>query len=319
MKSLRRSLLTSIVIGCCFGAISRGQSQQPVPVASGGDSAQLKVLLERVGERVQKYHDGMLNVAFTEIVRQQELQSDAAPKGKPKEFVYESVVINKQSAADQQNVYQTVTRKLTSIDGKTVEPGGRVEPSGRAKCGNTDPPPVYGNPLLFLLPNNQTRYSFYYEGEADLQERKTAVINVAPPPTHEPPQVKWEGNCYYLAGLQTKGRIWIDPNTYDVLQLQWQLAAPVVYKMSMRFVRSGLLFGFVPPRELRYEKLDTTIRFQLVTFQNPAQTLLLPMSSESMRVIKGGRPPGFLTTQSYTNYKRFLTSVQIKDADEDKN
>lgn len=168
-----RFLLIGVIVAG-FNSVSWTQSQTlSNSTTTDKDATQLKNLLERVGERIQKYQDAMFSIAFTEVLRQQELQSDGTSKNKPKEFVYESIVVSRTSPANQQNSFPIITRTLKSVNGKPTEQKNLPQ---RSKCVETNPRPVYGDPLTFLLPKNQTDFIFSYAGEADLDGHKTAVI-----------------------------------------------------------------------------------------------------------------------------------------------
>lgn len=317
MKKLTIFLLISVVV-LSFNLTGWAQSQTSSNSAiTDKDAIQLKNLLERVSERIQKYQDAMFSIAFTEVLQQQELKSDGTPKNKPKEFVYESIVVSRTSPANQQNSFPVITRTLKSLDGKTTEQKN-LKP--RSKCTDTNPRPAYGDPLNFLLPKNQNNFTFSYAGEANLDGRKTAVILINQPPAAEPVKIITEGNCFRLSrGLQGQGKIWIDLNTYDVMQLQWQLVESFSGKIPAGVAKVGIFPLFRPAREISYDKQEFTIRFRAVTFQNPEQVLLLPSSSESVWILKGGGIAGFRTTTEYTRYKRFMTDVEIKNSDENEN
>lgn len=316
VKKLIIFLLISIIV-TSFNLTGWGQS----PTLSNSpttdkDAIQLKYLLERVGERIQKYQEAMFSISFTEVLQQQELKSDGTSKNKPKEFVYESIVVSRTSPANQQNSFPVVTRTLKTLDGKPAEQKNLPQ---RSKCVETNPRPAYADPLTFLLPKNQSNFTFSYAGEAELEGHKTAVILISEPPVSEPVKIVNTGDCFRLSrSPQRQGKIWIDLNTYDVIQLQWQLAESFHGKTPAGVSRFGIFFVYRPAKDLSYEKSENTIRFRPVTFQNPEQVLLLPSSSESTWILKGARIAGFRTTTEYTRYKRFMTGVEIKDTDEDK-
>jgi len=317
MKKLMGLLLISIIIAG-FNSIGWTQSQ-PLnnPTTTDKDVTPLKNLLERVGERIQKYQETMFNIAFIEVLRQQELKSDGTSKNKPKEFVYESIVVSRTLPANQQNSFPVITRTLKSVDGKPTE---QKNLSQRFKCVETNPRPAYGDPLTFLLPKNQNDFVFSYAGEEGLEGRKTAVILISEPPASEPIKIVVTGDCFRLSrSPRRQGKIWIDLDTYDVIQLQWQLAESFSGKTPAGVAKFGILPVFRPAKELSYEKSESTIRFRSLTFQNPEQVLLLPSSSEHTWILKGARIAGFRTTIRYTQYRRFLTNVEIKDSDGGKN
>lgn len=318
MKNLMRFLLIGfIVVG--FNSMSWTQSQtlSNSEATDNKDATQLKNLLERVGERIQKYQDAMFSIAFTEVLQQQELKSDGTSKNKPKQFVYESIVVSRTLPANQQNSFPVITRTLKSVDGKPTEKKNLPQ---RSKCVEINPQLAYADPLTFLLPKNQSDFIFSYAGESELEGRKAAVILISQPPASEPVKIVQTGDCFRLSrSLRRQGKIWIDLNTYDVIQLQWQLAESFNGKTSAGITKFGIIPLFRPVKEINYEKQETTIRFRPVTFQKPEQILLLPSSSESTWILKGARIAGFRVTTDYAHYRRFLTSVEIKDPDEDKN
>ena len=301
MKRLKKLLLAGLLV-THFWNVSAGQTRtSSEPATTASPAPELKHLLERAGRRVQQYHDAMFSLAMTEVVKQQELRSDSRPKGRPRTLVYESVVLSRPPQASQPKSVPVITRTLKSVDGKPPRPQS-LQP--RSKCVDTNPPSAYGDPLAFLLPENQPRLLFSYEGEADLQGRKTAVVSFTSPPAPEPVKLVEKGDCFFLSrALRRKGEIWIDRESYEVLQLRWQLAETFNGKGRRK--------------ELRYEKSVFVVRFRPVTFQNPEQTLLLPTSSESIWVLKGARIAGFQTITEYTRYRRFVSSVEVKESDEE--
>jgi hypothetical protein len=98
----------------------------------------------------------------------------------------------------------------------------------------------------------------------------------------------------------TTGRIWVDPDTYDVLRFDWH-SDP---------------FEFERPRgrdKIVYQR-DMTVRFKSMTFMNPDQTLLVPESTETVITFKGAKTPISRVIQSFSNYKRFTGDIQIAPA-----
>jgi hypothetical protein len=291
--------------------------------AAAGGGGDLKELLARVGERVAKYQERLFSITFTETVRQQELREGGQPKGKPRELVYETTVVRRGTGKDA--AVPVMTRRLKSVDGKP--PGPEKQPASpdrgedaRAKCGDIEPPQSYGDPLSFLLPPYRDRFVFASEGESELEGRKVAVVSFSDPPAAAPPELTDDGKCFRLSrGLRRKGRVLVDAKTYDVLEVRWELAEKFAGRTRTRVVRRSVLFMPAPSRELKWEKADVTIRFQPVAFRDPEQTLLLPVSYEWVRVLKGARQPFFRTRQTNANYKRFRTSSEIRETDDKDN
>jgi hypothetical protein len=51
-------------------------------------------------------------------------------------------------------------------------------------------------------------------------------------------------------------------------------------------------------------------------FDNPEETLVLPVSSSSLRVTQGAGTPRMRVTTEYQHYRRFLTGGRIVPGDE---
>jgi hypothetical protein len=101
-----------------------------------------------------------------------------------------------------------------------------------------------------------------------------------------------------------RGRVWIDAETYDVLRLDQALTVMVEIPLPKKITRRA-----GNPTSWTMERMDTTIRFKPVSFTEPDETLVLPVSLSQLRVMRGAQT--LRTTTGYTNYKRFLTGVRV--------
>jgi hypothetical protein len=292
------------VLASFFGIASQGQSKEsPVAGQDPQASNQLAEILERVGKQVERYADNLLSVICRETARQQEVEADlATPKNKPRELVYDFMIVRRLASAKPPGPEITESRQLVLADGKPAK-----KPKDAPYPG---PGTAYTTALLFLLPKNQPSYTFSFVGEADRQGRKALLVDFTPA-KREPPEVTWKGG-FFRANFQRQGRLWIDPISYDVLQLDARLIEPFEFK-SPRVTRRGLFFRFGPSKKFKLERWDLTIRFRPTLFQDPVQTLWLPESAETVRVIQGSRVPHLRTTHSFTHYKRFTGEVKIQD------
>jgi hypothetical protein len=129
------------------------------------------------------------------------------------------------------------------------------------------------------------------------------------PRTSGKPSISWKDgkdDClsWDIAG-RYRGRVWVDPDTADVLRLEYHL--------------QGLLDFDVPRHPKRYdqseritvERLDTTIKFRRVAFSNPDESLVLPASQESITVVRSSSFASNRITQDFKNYRRFMTDIRI--------
>jgi hypothetical protein len=63
-------------------------------------------------------------------------------------------------------------------------------------------------------------------------------------------------------------------------------------------------------RWVTVDRFDTTIQYRTVPFEDPAETLLLPESIDTLTSIRGGLE-STRRRQVFSNYRRFLTGGRI--------
>jgi hypothetical protein len=59
------------------------------------------------------------------------------------------------------------------------------------------------------------------------------------------------------------------------------------------------------------ERADSSIRYQPVTFTDPDETVLLPSSIRSTTVFRNAPTPRMRVTQTFSNYRRFITGGRV--------
>jgi hypothetical protein len=59
------------------------------------------------------------------------------------------------------------------------------------------------------------------------------------------------------------------------------------------------------------ERWDTSIRFKRVAFDNPEETLVLPVNATSFQITRGAGTPRLRTSTQYLSYRRFMTAGRI--------
>ena len=106
---------------------------------------------------------------------------------------------------------------------------------------------------------------------------------------------------------RSRGRIWVDAETYDVLRVDDRLVGTFSFDVPREHVRRGAA------RSMVIERADSSIRYRRVTFSDPEETLLLPASIDSVTVIRGGGTQRTRITQRFSDYRRFLTAGRIVD------
>jgi hypothetical protein len=306
MRNGVRVLTAAFVLAglLCPSARARGSAAGS---ARGADAERLGLILARVGERVEQYLGGMFSISFTEVLRRDALGEDLTPKGKTKEHVFDNVVLREQRAGAGGDFYGRAVRRLRTVVGKKVEPSKQKEKLD--KCGA--PGSSYADPLTFLLPKRQGLLAFTYEGEEVLRGRKVHRLGYVP---REPqtPGARTADGCLYAWGNHA-GTVWVDAENFDVLQTASRLAEQFDFESRPLFARFG------PKRKFRFLRSEQTTRFRRVRFEDPEQELLLPESSESLTVIRGGREPRVRHTRTFEDYRRFVSDVKIIEDDEHEN
>jgi hypothetical protein len=271
-----------VLLACAFLVCSTGTRAQP--------SSDLALILGRLADRTQQYYDRFISIICTETVHTQDLKGNLAPSGRPRTTVYELSVSRSPSGTTETEF--RVERTLQSVNGRPARNNQRVE------C--TDPKTGTPEPLHFLLASNQRRYQFKVSDAGGGPPGARAIDFIETPPQRV--RIKWEGNCFEADGGGQQGRIWFDPETHDVVQLEAQLSKPFGIPVPNRF------FGLQPA--IRVEKSETTLRFSRVEFQQPDEALMLPASIETLHVLRG--VPSLKIRQTLANYRRFLTKTEIR-------
>ena len=59
------------------------------------------------------------------------------------------------------------------------------------------------------------------------------------------------------------------------------------------------------------ERWDSSIRFKRVTFQDPEETLVLPVESSTLQITRGAGTPRLRTSTQYLSYRRFITGGRV--------
>jgi hypothetical protein len=254
------------------------------------DSAAPAFVLAGLATRSQQYYERFISIICTETVQTQNLKANLSPDGPPRTTVYELSVSREVRGKDGDGEFR-VERALQSVNGRPARKGQRAE------C--TDPKTGTPEPLEFLLPANQKRYRFTISSAVG-PPGTSAIDFVETPP--EPVRVTWEGSCFEAGGGGQNGRLWFDPETYDVFRVDLRLAKPFLITLPQG------AFGVRPP--IRVERSEMTLRFSRVTFQQPDEELMLPVSIETLNVMRG--VPSVRITQSLKDYRRFLTKSEIR-------
>ena len=148
-------------------------------------------------------------------------------------------------------------------------------------------------PLSMLLPESRAELSFEYSGRDKIDGRDAVVITFRE--KKRTPTVD--------GGM--RGKLGIDADTNEVVRLDRSLSGLVEIPLPRKAQRFGVNHFWT------MERWDSSIRFKAVKFDDPAETLILPVSSSTFQVTRGSGTPRLRTTTQYTSYRRFMTGGRI--------
>ena len=255
----------------------------------------LPAVLQRVGDRVQRYYGRAQSIVCMERVMVQPMRRDMTPDGFAKVLEFELRIDWDATSETDGPLEARVLRELRKVNGRVPRPN--YEP------GCLDPKSGALEPLAFLLPHNRGDYTFTWNGVARLKDRRTMMVNYR---AREAGAIegKWKGDCVSIdAPGRTKGRIWIDETTHDVLRLDESLTSQFEYRVPREH------WGVTGPQTWVIERADSSIRYRPVAFTDPEETVLLPESIDVVTVFRGAQ--SYRISQTFSGYKRFITGGRI--------
>ena len=253
--------------------------------------------LDRIGAHVEQYYTRARSIVCLETVRLQPLRSDLTPDGFGRRLVYELRVAWEPALDGDGPPEATVLRQIVTIDGRL----SRLKDDP----GCMDPKPVSPEPLAFLLPARRRDYIFTWAGTGRTDGRSAMMLDYRSA-SQKPAEVVWRDECVSvdLPGM-TRGRVWVDPATGDVLRLDERLTGMYELRVPREHTRHG------DPTWMMIERADSSIRYRPVAFHDPEETVMLPASIESFTVIRNSGVPRLRTTQEFSNYRRFITGGRL--------
>ncbi len=256
----------------------------------------LDVILERAGDAVARFYARSESIVSTETVVQQDLRYDlTAETGLSRRLVYERRIV--WDAADPDQTPEAhIQRELISANNRPPRP--RDKPKCFDKESSTP------DLMQMLLPVKRGDYTFTLQKPGRTERRPALVIDFSerqrgPSRLIAKPREGVEG-CYDVnIDGHTRGRIWLAPDTYEVLRIDQRLKGPV----GVSSYEKGRV-----PFETTFEREDISTVYRAVTFSDPDETMVLPFSVVMLRVQTGARQR---ETTTFTNYRRFVTEGRI--------
>lgn len=252
--------------------------------------------LDRVARRVLAWYDKAQTIVSTEDVLITPLRYDMAPLEPSRRLTFD-LRVAWEPGGDGPLPRPTVLRDLVKVNGRAPRP--KDEP------GCMDPKPATPEPLMILLPEERGAFAFRNAGTARIDGRRALLIDYRGIGSAAP-DVTWTDDCVSVSlPGRTRGRIWVDAETYDVLRLDESLMGLLDLDVPAAQQRRGAA------RSLVFERADSSIRYRRVEFQDPPEVLMVPSRVETVTVARGSGMIRTRVTQRYSGHRRFLSDVRI--------
>ena len=270
--------------------------------ADSGQALDVGGLLHRAGERVTEFFARAQSLMCLEKVALQRLTSGFSAEG-PSRFVESELRLSWQPSPEDPTPKEAKTlRQLLRVNGSVPRK------KDMNNCTTPEQQASETQPLSLLLPAQRGDYTFKFERLETLDGRSAIVVSYrqVKKPTVDVSLVDGKEDCISFdidGGM--RGRIWIDSETHDVLRLDKTLNGLVDIPLPWAVVRRG------GPHSWTMERWDESIRFKRVTFQDPEETMVLPVSASTLQITRGAGTPRLRTTTQYLAYRRFLTGARV--------
>ena len=271
-------------------------------VSAQQPSADINAILRRAGERVTEYFSRAQSIMCLERVSLQKLGISFGADG-PARRVESELRLSWDPADD--NPLPTEARTIRQVLRVNGAPPLKKD---YYNCTTPEQQASEEQPLSLLLPAQREKYTFTYGGRAEIDRREAVVVEYREirKPKVEVSLVEDNENCisFDIEGGM-RGKIWIDAATHDVLRLDRSLSGLIEIPLPRKATRNG----GVPYWTM--ERWDSSIRFRRVTFQDPEETLVLPVEASTLQVTRGAGTPRLRTQTHYQSYRRFLTGARV--------
>ena len=276
-----------------------------VRASPAADPPDVATLVARVGERVAAYYQRAQRLICLERSTVIPIGTAVGVDGFAR-TVESEVRVEIDGGGTETLPSVRVTRQVRRINGR--DPRDRDK---KDRSGCTDPAPLAPELLTFLLPGHRDDYRFTTVRPGRDRERAALIIDFASAQrTTRPELIEDEfghDDCFDWQGpVAIAGRLWVDAETHDVLRLDRRISGPTDVRVSDRLQRK---YRFSP--WLTIDRDELTMRYKEVAFSDPAETMLLPESIESVTVLRSGLQ-STRRTQVFTGYQRFLTTSRVR-------
>lgn len=272
-------MLAAMVTG-----LAAASAAQPPPPAE---------VLERAAGFVEQYLSVARTIVARELVTLQPLDSRLSPEGGTRTLEYELRLTWEPSHPE---AAAAVHRELRRVDGRAPRPGDA------AGCLV----PVMPEPLTLLLPSRRAEFTFGTAEGTTYQEAAAWRLSYAPR-REGSPSLRWIGDCgtLELPGF-VRGAVIVDAGTYAVRRLDESLTRPLEMRLDAALRRPG--WG----ETLAVDRVDVSTSFGPVTFEDPDETLWLPLHVRRLTIVRTPAARRLEVVQRFSNHRRFVTGARVE-------
>jgi hypothetical protein len=279
-------------LGLVFLLLSAADAQEP---------SNVEELLRHVGERVAHFYTRALNIVCTETSVVQPIDLNNSTVGFARTVESELRMEGDSGAPGE----VAIVRKVRKVNGRVPR-----ERDLKDRAGCTDPGLRSPEPLTFLLPANRAEYEFENAEIGKDRNRTVFTIDFETVDRKSKAQLiedeAGREDCFDWKGhIASKGRVWVDAQTYDVVRVERYLRGPVDVAVPFLIQRRYRLANWVT-----IVRDDVSIRYKTVAFTDPPEVLLVPESIDSYSVLRGGLQ-STRRNQTFSDYKRFVTAGRV--------
>jgi hypothetical protein len=252
---------------------------------------------------VELYFARAQSLVCLEVVRLQPLGNGLSPDGFARTVESELRLSWDPFAHTDEAPEARTLRQVLRVNGSTPRK------NDYGACTTPEQQDTETQPLSMLLAEQRRDYTFSLGKPGKVDGRLAIVVDyqLRRPVKVAVSEVEGQEDCIsFDVDGGFRGRIWLDPDTHEVLRLDQSLLGLVDIPMPRKVARrAGVEANWI------MERWDTSTRFKAVRFQDPEETLMLPISSTSLRVTRGAGTPRLRTITEYSGYKRFLTGGRV--------
>jgi hypothetical protein len=260
-------------------------------------------VLDRIADHVRGYYSRAQSLIGLETVSLQPVARDFSADGHVRRLVYQ-MRLEWSPPENGEAPVATMVRELITVNGR------KPKPKDKPKC--SDPRESWDEPLAMFLPEARDTYEFKWAGTGRTDGRPTVSLDFREKPVKrdQQPEADWihgeREECVSVSVPgRTRGRVWVDVDTGEVLRLDQSIA--------------GYFDVRVPAKEqnhwqtsaLTLERADTSIRYRRVMFHDPDEAMMLPSSIDTLTIWRGGNAQPMRRTQTFAEYRRFVTGGRL--------